>query len=658
MQVLMEEEDEVQTEEDGNDSPLSQLIEIKKKIANISRRLCKLKLLTSASSKASPLTSVIPASETGSSDVKQSGSELGEHDTNKPRKSSVVKGSPSLSSGVTEVEGHATVPPTAQNEDTPDADVKGHATVPPTVQTDDTPVADELKSELSLEEASAKVPSEEKGELSQAMPTQTPDREVSVQEEVRLEESVNNAVADGRGVCENVTGDVTATVDHVAAEGERWDIIPEDVEEPILQPTVSKSYSSATATPPTCKMPHPQRHRASSLPPPPTSPDKLIPSQVLVSHQRPPTPAVHSLRPHSNFIPIPSASQQAVHSLQPHSNFIPIPSASQQASIPEWPALGSLLPASKKGCQPTSPPKCPTVGSASPPKWPTVGSASSPKWPTVGSASPPKWPTVGSASPPKWSSAAGPGSPPKWSSAAGPGSPPKWSSTTSNLPTHAVSYSASASPPKLSGVGSQPIPTKARPGSSSAGLLLSPPSATSQPPNWSSVISQPTPMVVQPGSTPSSSGTGFLLPNPTSSQLVPPPKFTSVGVPNVALSGSSGDPPVKKRPVGLGRGGRPLPPLESNVTRNSYVGRGIPPVRPLLAAVPMSPYMGQHRPPLLSPPPRPFHVRHPTPAPVPIPLAPEERWIYANHRRQWPKFVYSKLADFPPMGSGAGLDII
>ena len=148
---------------------------------------------------------------------------------------------------------------------------------------------------------------------------------------------------------------------------------------------------------------------------------------------------------------------------------------------------------------------------------------------------------------------------------------------------------------------------------------------------------------------------------PAFSQPFAPMEFSPPGVP-VATPGFS-QPPVRRRPVGIGRGGRPLSPLD---VRTVGAAGMYPPGKPIVRVsprrqqlpyyyVPQPQYLPQGK--GLLPLPG-SYSRPATPIPVtPLPVAPEERWIYMNHRQQ---YVYGngKLGDFPPLGSGAGLDII
>ena len=169
------------------------------------------------------------------------------------------------------------------------------------------------------------------------------------------------------------------------------------------------------------------------------------------------------------------------------------------------------------------------------------------------------------------------------------------------------------------------------------------------------------------------SGTNFsnpLLPaHTTAAQSNLPPRFAKMQQAAAISSQStvSVQGTTKRRPAGIGRGGRPLPPLDNSLFGGGgVVGicRGGPPVRPVLL-----PYMVQAGPPVMGgmAPPAP-HIRGrpllpsplrpsvgimPPPVTTPIPVSPEERWIYMN-RRGRPRSKY----DYPPLGSSAGLDII
>ena len=117
---------------------------------------------------------------------------------------------------------------------------------------------------------------------------------------------------------------------------------------------------------------------------------------------------------------------------------------------------------------------------------------------------------------------------------------------------------------------------------------------------------------------------------------------------------------VKKRPVGIGRGGRPLPPLDSVAVGSGGIGRGyhhrqvMSPQSPPVYMVPQYHQRPPGRQALLPPPLHPHH--HPSSPGPPLHIPPEEGWMYVNHRR--PYLYHNKFDDFPPFGSGAGLDII
>jgi hypothetical protein len=172
-----------------------------------------------------------------------------------------------------------------------------------------------------------------------------------------------------------------------------------------------------------------------------------------------------------------------------------------------------------------------------------------------------------------------------------------------------------------------------------------------------------------------------LLPTPATAQSNLPPRFAKMQH-TAAVTSQSTNPPMqgiaKRRPAGIGRGGRPLPPLDNSMLGSGGVGgigRGVPPVRPII----MSPVYSGGRPPIpphlynmetpvvrmqahvppgmrgrpLLPSPLPPSVVMSPPVTSPIPVSPEERWIYMSRRgRQRSKY------DYPPLGSSAGLDII
>ena len=597
VQLMMEDDDEGAAEEVGGvDSALSQLIEVKKKISDVNRRLCKLKKLASISRIArSSSTSELTNSK------RHSSSEHGVIDeSSKPQKSSgpIIEGASSSSNRVGEVRGHAAAHvPDKSKVNVPATDVKGHTTAPPDV----------VKSDGILNT----VDGEAKKEAAAPMNGEDPIQSTVYPEAPLLQE--NGLDVDRSSKPENVAlkNDDLAEIDPMFEDvPETEEVInedsvfisedeqpPDDVaqtaapgtivtkgEAPII-PASSKSYSSVASSPPTkssYRIPihqqqnqqqyPPQRFRANSLPlqqPPATSVsggggghvDHMQSSAYQQRHhyQQPPSPGFFPTRSHSEFIPIPSAR------------------ASHEQ---EWPTLHA---------------------SQQQPRYMHSGVSSNQN------VLPPQWPTVGSASPPKSSV----------------------NVTSTTLPT----------PTAVSLLGSPPL----RGNFVNSNPLL------------------PSHTVAQAG----------LLPKPLITQ---PLTATSPFIPAQGVAaGGVGQQAAKRRPAGIGRGGRPLPPLDNSLLGRiggggsvaGGIGRGVPPVRPILQpGQPIPPlYMVQHHravalPGGLLPPP----IRHPViPPPVttPIPVSPEERWIYMSRRgRQRSKYGYGKMEDYPPLGSSAGLDII
>ena len=157
------------------------------------------------------------------------------------------------------------------------------------------------------------------------------------------------------------------------------------------------------------------------------------------------------------------------------------------------------------------------------------------------------------------------------------------------------------------------------------------------------------PVVTQPDK--SSSSAGATQTSVASSQPMATSKMAAAS--NMTVLGGVGQ-PNKRRPVGIGRGGRPLPPLGNGP------GRGYPPVRPIVPPrylqLPQYDVVPHHMPSRQGLLPSPRYPPLATPTAPPIPIAPGERWIYMTHRHHCG--CGGKYDDFPPMGSGAGLDII
>ena len=602
MQLMMEEEDEGAVEEGGGaDSALNQLIEVKKRIVEVNRRLSKLKTFASISRTA----------ETTNAYTKwHSSSEPSTIDELlKSRKSSdpLIEGASSSTNGVGKVKGQTTgrnagnvnigvitddvkaaAPDALKNGDILNT-VDGEKTIAPVEIRDpvlespvypDAPLLPENGSnnvDVSIHKRMTKI-----DPLFEDIP------------EPEEEEEEDSVFIDEESEQPSIQVQAAAPVAMTEEEGEA----------PVIPPS-SKSYSSVASSPPTKSSFNqappihqrqqqqqqqqqyqqqypPRQFRANSLPPQnPSSADNLHVATLngAGGHtqcpiyrqkqqcQRPPSPAVYSTRPQgSEIIPIPSVSGASHHSIEQ-----------------EWPTLHA--------------------SSQQPRRIRTHDAGTSNQ-----NASPPQWPIVGS-----------------------------------------------VSPPKSSEIASKPPP------------ILTPASVLDSPPLPSSISTS--------GSNPNF--TNPLLPTPTVAQRNLPPRFakmqytvpTQQGVAGVGQGGTA-----KRRPAGIGRGGRPLPPLDSSLLGGGGggIGRGVPPVRPILPSggrPPMPPplYMVQPHPPVVgipTPPPNtrghallPSPVRVPVvmPPPItsPIPVSPDERWIYMN-RRGRPRSKYN----YPPLGSSAGLDII
>ena len=589
----MEEEEEV----GGVDSALNQLIEVKKKISEANRQLCKLKKLASISKMASSSEPTnLRAKRRPSSEPSAAGELLKSSKPSGP----ISEGASSLPNGVGEVKGEGD-----SNFAIPADEVKGHPTaVPP----------DAAKSEGTLNTVS----SEKTNAPVENGNTEIENVDVNVHRNTIEVDPLNEDIPDAieEEVEEEVEDSVFIDEDEqpsiptqTAAPGTMTTEWEGEEEAPIVPPS-SKSYSSVASSPPTKSLfnrappihqrqqPQPslqqyplRQLRASSLPPQNPLPSSDKPAILNGAggrtqsstcgqdqrYQRPPSPAVYSTRPQSSeFIPIPSASG----------------AGSSHSIEQEWPTLH----ASQQ--QPRRVRTYNNTGvsnqNACPPQWSTIGSASSPKSSDVASKTPP-------------------------------------------IPTPA---SVLGSPPMPTGIlGSSPLPSMRRS---------------------------------------SGSGPNPLLPAHTTAQSNLPPRFAKMQqAASTAQSTIPAQSTAKKRPAGIGRGGRPLPPLDNSLLGGGVggIGRGVPPVRPILSPSgsggrPLMPpplYMVQPRIPVVgipAPPPGtrgrtllPSPLRPPVIMPPPvtssIPVSPEERWIYMS-RRGRPRSKY----DYPPLGSSAGLDII
>ena len=601
--IMKEEEDEGAAEEVGGvDSALNQLIEVKKKISEVNRQVCKLKKLASISKMAAS------SKPTDLKAKRQSSSEPSATDEllkgSKPS-GPISEGASSLPNGVGEVKGEGEL-----NFAAPTDEVKGH----PSALHPDAAKSEGILNSVSSEKTNAQVKADGSGK------TETENVDVNTHRNTIEVDPLNEDIPDGVEE-EEEEGEDSVFIDGnddqpsipaqnaaTTAPGTmmtEWEGFEEEA--PVVPPS-SKSYSSVASSPPTRSSfnrapPTRQRQqpqlqqslqhcplrnfRASSLPPKnPSSTDKPAISSAQNSkygqeqrYQRPPSPTVYSTRPQSSeFIPIPSPSGAGVsHPIEQ-----------------EWPTLH----ASQQ--QPRRVHMYNTGASNQ--------NASPPQWSTIGSASPPKLSDVVSKTPP--------------------------------------------TPSPASVLGSPPMPT---------GMLGSPPLPSMR-------------------SSSSGSGPSFsnpLLPTHTTAQSNLPPRFAKM---QHAAATSQYTVPAqataKRRPAGIGRGGRPLPPLDNSLLGGGVggIGRGVPPVRPILIhgssrgrpPIPPPLYVVQPRIPVVgipaSPPgtrrallPSPLRPTMVMPPPVtsPIPASPEERWIYMS-RRGRPRSKY----DYPPLGSSAGLDII
>ena len=575
----------------GVDSALTQLIEVKRKIIEVNRQLCKLKKLALISKMAS---SSEPASLKAAQ--QRSGSE--------PSGAPISEGASSSPNGmVGEVNGQG-----GSNFTVPASEVKGHpstAMSPDAAKNVVNSVDSEchnltVKSDDPLESVDVNI-HENTAEVDPLL-GDIPDAAAEGEPGYKAkEEDEEDSVFIDEGDDKQATTPVLTTAARTPCVMTKWkDGSGEKDEEeaPIIVPSSSKSYSSVASSPPTTNSSlnpssppfyprqqqpqqpqqppqslYPPRYfRASSLPPPPssTSTDKPPPASNTQNpttcgqerrypHQRPPSPAVYSTRPQS-------------------SEFIPIPRGAAMMEQ-EWPTLHDSQQQPRRV-------RTHNVTNAA-----GVSSNQNPS-PDVASKPPP----------------------------------------TSVLGSPPMSGPAAI-------LGSPPLPSMRRSSSSSA-------------PNFSNP----------------------LLPAPTTAQSILPPRFANMrqgGVAAVASQSTQGAAP-KRRPAGIGRGGRPLPPLDNSMLGGGGIGgigRGVPPVRPIIVPSgvcggrpPIPPHIfldppvnappGMRGRPLLPSPLRPSVVV-PPPVTSPIPVSPEERWIYMS-RRGRPRSKY----DYPPLGSSAGLDII
>ncbi len=639
VQLMMEEEDDGAAEEGGGgvDSALSQHIEVKKRIIEVNRQLCKLKklaLISKMASSSEPTTSLKTTNKQSSSESLKNPSDP------------ISEGASSSCNGVVgEVKNQG-----GSNFTVPPGEVKGHPTAPPpdaaksegtvnivdneatnaTVKTDNalksqlcpnaapflpgSGIADVENVDVNIHECTAEV---------DPLLGDFPDAAAEEDDSVFIDENGE----------ELTTPALTAAPPGTTSATAEWKSDDEEEgEAPIIAPPPpsSKTYSSVASSPPTnsslnrgpppthqrqqqsqeqqqqassLQQLYPPRYfRASSLPPssstaqpPPTSstqsPTKYYGQEQGYYRQRPPSPAVYPTRPQgSEFIPVPSAAAGAGASY-----LMPIEQ--------EWPTLHDSKQQPRR-----------------------VRAHNSNNYTVMVSSNQNPPPSQ------RWSLNVG-------SSSTSPASETPPTSVLGSPPT----------PGPIAVLGSPPFSSMRRSSSSSA-------------PNFSNP----------------------LLPTPATAQSNLPPRFAKLQQ-TAAVTSRSTNPPMqgiaKRRPAGIGRGGRPLPPLDNSMLGGGVggvggIGRGVPPVRPII----MSPGYSGGRPPIpphlynnmetpvvrisahappgmrgrpLLPSPLPPSVVMPPPVTSPIPVSPEERWIYMSRRgRQRSKY------DYPPLGSSAGLDII
>lgn len=627
VELMMSDEDEGQA---GDDSSLSQLIDIRKEISDISKRLSKLKQLSAAIPPSSDKSSGASELTTVAFDTKQSSCEpdpAGEVTTgvSNPGKSSTLT---SHTMGATaQFKGHVTVPSVNQRDSSVPAKDEGHATSPPDTHQSNT----DCDSVLEVKGQEVPTLSQQSDEVKNCTTDHSTLQNIEVKDQ--QPSSVPIYVPDNSGVVESkLAMTVEVNVDKMedqlqvlggdasCQQGFEWDTISDPGGDGVVEretsteiapaltaevverdgdtvlPTFSKSYGSVTSSSPHRSLPaydpgyYRLQHRAKSLPPQPQvlthdNPLAVGPYMLPAPHQlyrQPSIPLANPVNPRSDFIPIPSLSGM------------------QHATRPRGPPLGSSH---------TTPTVFPF--STSPEEWPSISESRSPP------KSSQEWSTISrSRSPPKSSQTT-----PTYAALAG--SPPKSSTIAATPPTSALSHPGS--PPKASVM---------------APLLPFQMSAAARPdgsPNLlaGDSLTAAVPVVAQ-----------------TSLAASVPSAAMKLAASSKALVGSVSQ-PNKRRPVGIGRGGRPLPPLDNKP------GGGYPLVQPIvppqyfqLPRYNVVPHIASRKG-LLPPPPYPPLA---TPTATPIPIAPEERWIYMNHRRHYG--CGGKYDDFPPMGSGAGLDII
>ena len=609
----MEEEDDGAAEEGGAgggvDSTLTQLIEVKRKIIEVNRQLCKLKKLALISKMASSSepTSLRAAQQRSSSEasgapISEGASSspngvLGMGEVNSQGGSNVMVPPPDAAKNV--VNGiDSECPNSAVKSDDPlESPLCPNASLLP-----DSGIMDVESIDVNIHENTGEVDPLLGGFSGAAAEGEQPGYKAKEEEEEEEEDSV--FIDEGDDEQPTTPAVATAAARCTTCVMTEWkDGIGEKKREEapiVIPPSSSKSYSSVASSPPTTNSSlnpsspptnsssihgpppthqrpqqqqpqslYPPRYfRASSLPPHSSSIDKSPPTSSTQSpttsgqeqryhHRRPPSPAVYSTRPQG-------------------SEFIPIPGSNGAASCPlpieqEWPTLRDSQQQPRRI-------RTHNTGSSTP----DVASK------------PPPTSVLGS---------------------------PPMSGPTAVL-------------------GSPPLPSMRRSSSGSA-------------PNFSNP----------------------LLPAPTTAQSILPPRLAKMRqgaavVTSQSIVHTQGTAP-KRRPAGIGRGGRPLPPLDSSMLGGGVggIGRGVPPVRPIIVPsggcggrppIPPHLYMdppvnappGMRGRPLLPSPLRPSVVI-PPPVTTPIPISPEERWIYMS-RRGRPRSKY----DYPPLGSSAGLDII
>lgn len=620
-QLIIEEEDEGAAEEGGGaDSALNQLIETKKRIVEVNRQLSKLKKLSSVSKMAHSQELANLSSKRQSSSDPSSIDELLK--SSKARKSSgpLIEGTSSLTNRVGEVKGQTA----AHNANNVNVgvlmdEVKGCPTVPPT----DAVKSDDILNTVGSKQANTSV------EVSDPLLSESPVcPDAPLLPEKRSTEIENHDV----NIHENAA-EIDSLFEDIPEPEEEEDedsVFIDEEDEQLSIPAQTAAPGAMTAD-----LNGEKDGEAPVIPPSSKSYSSVASSPPAKSSSFNRSPPIHQRQQQQNQQQYPRQQFRAS-SLPPQS-----PSTSTDKPVP-FSVSGSHTQTSMYRQRPPSPAvystrpqgsefiPIPSVSGAShhpmEQEWPTLhASSQQPRrirthnnaGTSNQNASPTQWPIVGSTSPPK----------------------------------------------------SSEIVSKTPPTPTSSSVLGSPPSVL----------------------TSSGSNSNFanpLLPTPTVAQRNLPPRFAKMqqgfvasqsvvsvaqGVVGVGQGGTA-----KRRPAGIGRGGRPLPPLDSSLLGGGVhvgpggIGRGVPTVRPILPSggrPPMPPplYMVQSRPPVIgmpaSPPAMRGHALLPSPlrAPVvmpppitsPIPVSPEERWIYMSRRGR----TRSKY-DYPPLGSSAGLDII